>query len=387
VNVLYVIDDLSEGGVERSTAELLSVLPRRGVRPSVVCLRAAPGSLEDAVRRLGIEVDCIAAPGPRAAVSGIRRRLRAFSPDLIHSALFKANLLARLAAAGSGIPLLNSLTGMPYHDSRLADPQVRRTRLRLARLLDRHTGHLFATHFHAVSEAVREAALRDLRIAPERLTVVERGRDPVRLGRRSDERRRRVRRALGIDEEQPVLISVGRQDFPKAHDRLLAGLALLRDRIPSVRLLLAGRRSHASDRLDALSRELHLDRHVDRLGHRPDVPDLLAAADVFVLSSRFEGLPGCVIEALALELPVISAAIPSVAGLVVDEHNGLLVDSGTGFAGEMADAAARLFGDSGLRRLMGERGREIFESRFTLEDSGRRMFELYETLCGTSRGA
>jgi glycosyltransferase involved in cell wall biosynthesis len=196
-----------------------------------------------------------------------------------------------------------------------------------------------------------------------------------------------VRSALGIDEEQPVLISVGRQDFQKAHDRLFAGLALLRDRIPSVRLLLAGRRSHASDRLDALSRELDLDGHVDRLGHRPDVPDLLAAADVFVLSSRFEGLPGCVIEALALELPVISAAIPSVAGLVVDEHNGLLVDSGTGFAGEMADAAARLFGDSGLRRVMGERGREIFESRFTLEESGRRMFELYETLCGTSRGA
>jgi glycosyltransferase involved in cell wall biosynthesis len=222
---------------------------------------------------------------------------------------------------------------------------------------------------------VKEAAVADLGIPPERITVIERGRDPERLGRPSPARRARARRAVGLRDGEVLLLNVGRQEFQKGQEHLLEAFAALAERRPRLRLLVAGRKGHATPRLEAAVRRLGLDGAVRFLGHREDVPELLAAADVFVFPSLYEGLGGALIEAMALGLPIVASDLPAIREVVEEGRNAILVPPAS--PSELAQAIDSLVDDPSRRAAMGARSREIFEERFTLERSVERMVELY----------
>ena len=114
------------------------------------------------------------------------------------------------------------------------------------------------------------------------------------------------------------------------------------------------------------------------LGHRDDVPDLLAAADLFAFPSLYEGTGGAAIEAMALGLPIVTSDIDAMREVVDDRRNALLVPPHA--PGPLADAIAALLDDPARRLAFGASSREIFEARFTLERSTRAMVELYRRL-------
>ena len=120
------------------------------------------------------------------------------------------------------------------------------------------------------------------------------------------------------------------------------------------------------------------------LGHRSDVPELLAAADLFVFPSLFEGLPGAVIEAMALALPVVAADIPAVREVVEPGGSAVLVPTRDSAA--LAEALGSLLEDAERRESFGRRGREIFEERFTLAQSAEKMISFYRGLWGEAAG-
>jgi glycosyltransferase involved in cell wall biosynthesis len=128
--------------------------------------------------------------------------------------------------------------------------------------------------------------------------------------------------------------------------------------------------------------ELDLARTVRFLGHREDVPEILAAADAFVFPSLFEGLPGAVIEAMALGLPVVASAIAPLREVIEPGENGLLVPAGS--VESLADAVGPLLEDPARREALGRRGRELYEERWTLETSVPRMAELYRSMAAGS---
>lgn len=380
LSVMWVIDGLWVGGTERSLAELLAPLAREGVRSMVVCLRRCGAEgVEQEVLDAGFDVRFLPAGSWPARIAALRRLIRAERPEVVHTALFKANLAGRLAAVGLPTVVVGSLVNAPYGpERRVAEPRLVPWRLWLARQLEAWSARLLCHHFHAVSAAAKAAAARDLGLAPERITVIERGRDPARLGGPSAERRRRARAALGLAEEAEVVLNVGRQDPQKGQRFLLEAIARLVSARPRLVLLVAGRRGTSSDELEALRDQLGLGEKVRFLGHRDDVPELLAAADVFAFPSLFEGLPGAVIEAMALGLPVVAARIPPLYEVVEEGHSALLVDPTSPI--ELAAAMARVLEDAVFARALGERGAEIFTERFTLERSARRMAELYRRL-------
>jgi glycosyltransferase involved in cell wall biosynthesis len=267
---------------------------------------------------------------------------------------------------------------MSYDPARLADPNVRPWKLQAARLLDGWTARHLTDHFHAVSWAVKSAAVASLGIDPDRITVIERGRDPVRLGVPSPERRARARATLGLGEEARAIVTVGRQEFQKAQDDLVSAFELLSANHRDVELFLVGPSGNRSRELRVrVDGSGHRDR-IHMLGHRDDVPDILAAADVFVLPSLYEGFPGAVIEAMALGLPVIASQLPTVQELVEDGRSGLLVPAGN--PARLAEAIRRVVGDPRTSRRLGERGRELFLARLTALQSHRRTVQLYERL-------
>jgi glycosyltransferase involved in cell wall biosynthesis len=375
LKIVYVINGLGTGGSERSLAELLPGLREAGVRPVVACLFRRHEGVHDAVVAQGFAVHVLPDRSWAARSGGLRELLRETGPDLVNTAIFESDVLGRWAARRTRTPVLTTLVNTSYGPARRADPNVRASRLGAARAVDGWTARHLTTHFHAVTSAVKAAAVDALRVDPARITVVERGRDATRLGQPTPERRARVRAALGLRDEHEVVLNVGRQEYQKAQRDLLDAAARLAPRRPNLVVLVAGRAGNASD---DLARRLASSPVADRirfLGHRDDVPDLLAAADVFAFPSLYEGTGGAVIEAMALGLPIVTSAIDTMRDVVDDGRNAMLVPPGASAA--LADALEQLLGDPARRQAFGARSREIFETRFTLERCTRRMLELY----------
>jgi glycosyltransferase involved in cell wall biosynthesis len=376
MKVLYVIDGLGTGGAERSLAETLPELPRLGILPILVCLHRRPEGVQEEV--IGhFDVRFLEASRTLGRAMSLRKIIEETRPDLVHSTIFAANVVARLAAIG-GPPLVSTLVNTPYVRARLADPNMRRSRLALVRLVDGWTSRHLTDHFQAITGAVADHAVERLRIRRDRITVVERGRDPGRLGTQDPERRARARLRLGIPEDAPVLVTLGRQEYQKGQRFLLEAIELLAVRWPRVILLLGGRKGEASDELVALTRHREIGSRVRMLGHREDVAEILAAADVYVFPSLWEGLGGSLIEAMAVGLPIVASDIPAVAEVLEEGQNAVLASPGS--ANALAGAIDGMLSDPARARAFGARSRRIFEERFTLERSVIGLVDMYNRL-------
>jgi glycosyltransferase involved in cell wall biosynthesis len=381
MKILFVVNTLGAGGAERSLTELLNACPA-DIDPTVVCFENGVEGVEADARDRRVDLRVIG-DSPRRWVPLIRRIIRGVHPDVVHTTLFEADVAGRIAAVGTGVPVATSLVNTPYEPVRLEDANVSARKLQLIQVLDGLTARHLTTHFHAITGAVRDAAVRDLRLDPAHITVIERGRDPRRLGEPNPERRLQARRALGVDPDALTLVTLGRQEFQKGQWHLIEAMPKILAEHPDAVLLLAGREGNVSDRLRRAASDAGLEEAVRFLGHRDDAPEILAAGDVFVFPSLYEGLGGALIEAMALGLPIVASDLPAVREVVEPDRNALLVRAGS--PQDLAGAVLTLASDLERRRRMGERGRAIFQERFTLERSARRMLELFERVASEGR--
>jgi glycosyltransferase involved in cell wall biosynthesis len=377
VKVLYVIDGLGTGGAERSLAELLPALEPAGISATVACLHRRVEGIQSEVVAAGADVRFLP-PGPLAPLRALRRIVTDEQPDLVHTTIFASNLFGRLASLGSRAVVLTSLVNTPYAPIRRQDPRIRPIALSMVRMIDVVTAKTMTHHFHAITEAVKRWAVADMGIASEQITVIHRGRDPRRLGEPSEERKRGVRHAVGLRPGDEVVLNVGRQEYQKGQRHLVEAIAELAPSRPNLRLVLAGRRGASSDALDALVRVRGLAERVRVLGHRDDVPDLLAAADIFAFPSLYEGLGGSVLEAMALGLPIVATDIPAVREVVEEGRNAVLVP--TASPSDLSRALKLVLDQRELAEGFGRRSREIFLRRFTSDRSTEAMLGLYRQL-------
>lgn len=381
MKILYVIDSLGAGGAERSTAALLPVLQGRGVEVAVATLYRATEGSEDEVRASGIPVHQLRSGRLPSRIRQLRRLIRSERPDVVHTALFTADVVGRLAAVGTRTEVVSSLTSVPRARRDGRDGSLP-WKIRLVDLVDTVTARLCVARLHAVTAGVARLTEEEHPLLRGRVSVVERGRGEERLGRRSAERRSRVRAELGLAPETPVLLAIGRQEHQKAHVDLFASLDELLVLRPDLRLLIAGRRGAASATIDRLLADRPvLAGHVDLLGHRDDIGDLLVAADVMVSPSLHEGAAGVVIEAMALSTPIVSTDVEGLEGVLQHEVNALLVPTRDPSA--LAAACERLLSSPDLGARLAARGRLDFEERFTIERSAERMLEFYGDVVGS----
>jgi glycosyltransferase involved in cell wall biosynthesis len=384
MKLLIVMNGLGTGGAQRSHAETLPFLMDAGFDPILAVFYRPKEGIESQLLEQGYDVRHLDARTPMGRLSALRRLIRAERPALIHTMIAEANLFGRAAAAGTGIPVLSSLVSVTYDPARLADPNVNRITLELFRRLDAWTARNWTTHFHAISETVRASGVETLGIPPERITVVERGRDAQRLGHRDESRRTAVRRRMGVDPQAEVVLQVGRQEFAKGQRFLVEAFDELAPERPGLILWIAGRKGHASAELERLHSQFRFADRIEFLGHREDVPDLLAAADVFVFPSLYEGQGGALIEAMGMGLPVVVSDIPVLREAVTGGWNGLLAPPGS--RSGLAAAIARLLDDRDLALRFGARNEEIFRRRYSIERSAQRMIALYHRVAAEGAG-
>ena len=377
IKVLAVINGLGTGGAERSLAEMLPGLERVGIDVTVACFYRRDAGVEESVLHRD-RVRFISSARLAGRVRALRRIVTHERPDVVHTIILESHLTGRLASIGRHVVVLSSLVNTPYAEARTADPRIGSQKLNAVRLADGLTARHLTDHFHAITHAVKAHAIDSLHIDAARITVVERGRDRMRLGSASQERRARARRALGLDDDAEVAVCLGREDYQKGHRYLLEATAHLARTRPNLVTVVAGRRGTESDALGRDIARLGLGDRFRRLGHRDDAPELLAAADVFVFPSLFEGLGGSLIEAMALSLPIVASDIPAIREVVEDGRNATLVAPRSGEA--IASAVSALLDSDPLRSAYGRRSRTIFEERFTLERSTAGMADLYRRL-------
>jgi glycosyltransferase involved in cell wall biosynthesis len=178
-----------------------------------------------------------------------------------------------------------------------------------------------------------------------------------------------------LDDRDKVLVNVGRQEYQKGQRFLLEATAQLVPKHPRLKLVIAGRPGNASTELHRALDQLGIEERVKFLGHREDVPEILAAGDVFVFPSLYEGLGGSLIEAMALGLPIVASDIPAVRDVLEENRNALLVSPAS--PEELAFSITRVLEDHELARRFRQRSVEIFHERFTLDKSAARMIQLY----------
>ncbi len=384
LKILFVIDSLGTGGAERDLAETLSQLCRFNVKPIVVSLRPREEGVQADLQRQGFDVRILNVSGLIGRVVALRKIIRTDRPDVMQTSLFHSDLAGRLAAIGTCVKVISRLANTDYDELRLHDPNINTVRFRLARLIDGWTARHLTHHIYANSNAVKTAAMRDLRVLSEHITVIEGCRDSARLGLPGAQRRKLARARLGFGGDQEVLVTVGRQDYQKGQQYLLEAVAALVSSRPRLVLLVAGRSGDVSEQLERLRERLGLKDHVRFLGHREDIPEILAAADLFVFPSFYEGLPGAVVEAMALGLPIVASDIDPVRETVEENRNALLVKPAS--PSELASAIERLLEDRETAQAFGKRGREIFEERFTLAKSLGRLEAFYRQVASPNRG-
>jgi sugar transferase (PEP-CTERM/EpsH1 system associated) len=360
-HVVHILSSFGMGGQERVAFDLAVSQLRAGCRVSALSLAPPPdGPLAAEFRAAGAEVDRVARPRPGVdlmLIVRLARWLRQHRIDLVHT----HNRMALIYGAPAG-----RLAGARVVHTKHGNNPRGGTRLVAGNLAGR-----FVDAFVAVSTETAEFARKRNEIDERRLTVVTNGIDLSRF-HPEPAARARVRSELGIDTDAWVIGTVGRIATEKNQALLLRAMAPLLG--PRTRLIIAGDGPLLSS-LTELAGTLGIARFAHLLGVRRDVPDVLNALDVFVMSSDTEGLPLVVLEAMATSLPVVSTRVGGIPNVVDEGHTGFLVPAGDEAA--LRDRVEKLHSDPARTRACGERARTAAVTRYSAERMQRDYLELY----------
>ncbi len=214
-------------------------------------------------------------------------------------------------------------------------------------------------------------------VPASKATLIGNGIDTAQLlSKLSGNGRARIREEFDIGRDAFVIAVVARLEIPKGHTFFLKGLQrLIECTHRQVTALLVGTGKH-EEKVRAEVRRLGLENCVRFTGYRNDVPDILEAADVSVLTSLFEGVPRAIMEAMALGLPVVATDVPGTRALVEPNINGLLVDYGDATA--LANALAQVMENPIIARDMGRRGKNLIRTKFNERMIVNRILEVYD---------
>lgn len=298
------------------------------------------------------------------------RQLRRLRPDILHCHLVRANLYGRIAARLARVPVV-ICTHHGIEDYMVGD----KLRDRAVRSAERVTDG-WVTYHVGVSEGMRRAAIRHLGIAFDKIVAISNGVD-LALYDCNRAARAAARRELGLDPDALVVGSVGILNQTKNFQLLVQIAKLVINRHSGLQFIIVGDGDQRR-KLESMVAELGLRHSVILPGFRADISRVLAALDIFALTSRSEGFGLAVAEAMASGLPCVAFDVGALGELVVDGQTGFLVTAGNAEA--FTIALSRLIAEPVLRFGMGQAARVRVQELFSVDLMVRRYNELYDRL-------
>jgi len=363
IRVVYLAHAFQVGGAEEMVLNLVRHLPER-FEPHVCCIHEA-GPIGDEIARTGTPITVLGLnPGLRRPwdVARIRRYLGETRPQIVHTFLLTASLYGRLAAILARVPILIGTEVNIYENKRGRHAMAER-------LLMAGTDRVVVS-----AQSVRDFYIRQVHADPAKVEVIYNAVDWSTL--HTTMTRESLRASLGIASDAPVAGIIARLTAQKAHRHLFDALAAT-PALADVQLLVVGD-GDLRDDLRVRVEALRLSSRVHFLGARRDLGNLLAAMDVFVLPSLWEGLPLSLVLAMGAAVPVVATSVAGIPEVVHDGRTGMLVPPADSLA--LGHALSRLFGDAGLRQRIGREARAEVLPRFGVDGYVSAVTRLYDRL-------
>lgn len=359
--VTYVVTDLAYSGAEVQVRNLAIEFKRRSWDVEIVSM-LKPIAFVAELSTAKIPVKTLnmrrGVPDPRA-IYRLHRILSSSNPDVVHSHMIHANLLARVARLFGGMPVLISTAHSTIEGNRLMELAYRLT----DPLADITTN---------VSLAAVERYVRAGVVPKEKIMFMPNGID-TSLFRYDPMLGLKIRESLALGGDF-VWLAVGRFEEAKDYPTLLRAFRLVLERNEKTVLLLAGQGT-LFEEMKKLAGDLSLDSYVRFLGLRQDIPELMNAADAYVMSSAWEGLPMVLLEAAASGLPSVVTDVGGNREVVLHEKSGYVVPPQD--IGALADAMCRLMSlPQSIRLGMGRAARLHAERNYSVE----RIVDKWEAL-------
>ena len=372
MKILELIDDADIGGGQRHVLLLADGLRRHGIDVSVAC--APQGYLVDELRRKTIPVLAVSLansfrPGQ---LLKLIRLLRDGGYDILHTHGGTAGLWGRLAAIIAGVPVsIHTYHG--FHSAYRKNPLARWILTSIERILLLATSHIIC-----VSQGDYELGKRLRLLKPKKSTVILNGIEVERFSSASG--RERIRAEFGSTHSHVLVGTVGRLHVQKGLVYLLEAASVALKRNHSVKFVLVGD-GPLKKVLREKAERLGIEDSVHFVGARQDVPDLLAAFDLFVLPSLWEGLPLVLLEASAAGKAMIATAVDGTKEIIQDGVNGMLVPPENPDA--LAEAILKAASDDAMRNTLGSKAREIAKATYSIERMVEQTMNLYSQVSRT----
>lgn len=377
LRVAYLIDSLGHGGAETLLVRYLEAVPALGVHPHVVVIQERDGNpMAGPIRALGVPLTTLAIDRLRrpGALDAVTRAIADTGADLVHTQLEFANILGTLAARRLGIPAVATLHTLdrPRPWSRDA------VRYRLmARVLRHRSSSVLAVSASAARHFARASGAE-----PRSVTTLHNGIDLRPYAAEATDAGD-IRAEIGIPATARIVLTVAVLRPAKGIADMIDALPALVAAHPDVHYVVAGD-GEARAALTSQAAARGVGDRVHLLGHRDDIPALLAAANAFVLPSHTEALPTVIIEALAAGVPVVATDVGGVPEMVDHGISALLVPARS--PDRLADAVSRILSSPLQARAMATAGRRTAAERFDVgRQAGRLVAEYRRLAAGGSR--
>ena len=293
---------------------------------------------------------------------------------IVHTHNSKAGFLGRLAAKLAGTPVIvHTVHGFAFHDQ---EPSWRQNLFRtLERLASRWCDKMIF-----ISQPLIDWGLRERVVSENKTVKIYSGIELDRFSPVSEEAKTRTREKWGIDQNERVIGIVSKLWEGKGHLDLIDAFKTIREQINNARLVIVGE-GYLYEHLVKRVERLGLKDAVLFTGFQSDVSEIIATFDVSALPSHFEGMGRVLLEAMAMEKPVVASRVGGIPDLVQHGTNGFLVPPGD--QEELAEALIKTLNDKGLAEKMGKAGRKMISENFSADHMAKSIEELYCSLLTT----
>lgn len=373
-NILCFINSFGIGGVETQLLRTLPLLRQSGWNYFVVALRP-PRTLQKEFEQHLFQTQLLLKqrlPPAIQIIIGILKLARFVAnihPSIIHTALFPANIIARITGWLTKVPVVEHLVNILYDPLWLLEPQLSSLKLTIQHKLDKMTVKI-VDHFIALSKPVKLSAQQKLGVTGRKISIIPYGVFPEDW-----------QRSQNKCYDDSLIVTVGRLIMQKGHKYLIMAMPRIIEKFPYAKAIIIGNGPLRSELEELLNIKM-LNEKVFLLGSLPpnEIKNYFWQASLFVFPSLSEGQGVALLEAMAAGLPVVTSDIPAVREIIGGENVGITVKPMDPEA--LADAICELLSSPERRELMGKRAQEIVRERFDLRKLAPRWLEVYEkVLC------
>ena len=370
IKILFVIDGLNTGGAEKLLVNTLRALDKKMFSPTLF-IKQSDGKYEKEILAMGIPYFKLHSTRfcDFVAIVKLIRYIKNVKVDIVHTNMFGSDIIGRIAGRIANVPLIFSTYLNVY-----SWKKSRNLKIRIKTWIDKVTAKYFCDKLIAVSEDVRDFHIETLKLNKNKFSVLVPGINLNEFQLTDNFSLNKKKLELGIDINSFVVVVVGVLSEQKGHKYLIEAAPSILIKYPDIRFLIIGP-GPLRQELEQMTKNKGVSNEFIFTGFSENLVDLLAISNVFISCSLWEGLPQTVIEAMAMNKPVIATKVGGLPELIQDGKSGILIPPSDPSA--IVDSIISIRENKKIAQNLSTEGRKVVEEYFSVKVMVNKLQELY----------